>query len=271
MIVSGGFSYRPAENGCLVAECDALARHPRFTHAFSTRIGGVSEGPYASMNLTTGSGDSPEAVCENFARLVAALPHAPQAICHTHQVHKDRVLTVSAANAADFAGNPPDCDGLATAERGHLLVGKFADCVPILLADRRTGAVAVVHAGWRGTAMRIAETGVETMRDSFGADPADLIAAVGPSIGPCCFLTHADVTDAMFAAVGDTAAAWITPADDGRSHVDLKGINAAILDAAGVGEIFVCPDCTCCLAELYHSHRRTGPLRGSMVAMIQQN
>lgn len=271
MIVYGGFSHRQAENGCMVTECDALARSPRFTHAFSTRIGGVSEGPYASMNLTTGTGDRPEAVRENFTRLVAALPHPPAAVCRTHQVHKDRICIVSAGNAADFAEEPPECDGLATAEHGHLLVGKFADCVPILLADKRTGAVAVVHAGWRGTAMRIAETGVSAMRTGFGTDPADLIAAIGPAIGPCCFLTHSDVTDAMLASCGDVAPTFISPAADGRSHVDLKRINAAILETAGVAEIYVCPDCTCCQAERYHSHRRTGPVRGSMVAVIQQN
>lgn len=271
MIVYGGFSHRQAENGCLVTECDALARDPRFTHAFSTRIGGVSEGPYASMNLTTGTGDSPVAVRENFARFVSALSHRPTAICRTHQVHKDNICIVSAENAVDFTEEPPECDGLATAEHGHLLVGKFADCVPILLADKRTGAVAVVHAGWRGTAMRIAETGVAAMCAGLGSDPADLLAAIGPSIGPCCFLTHSDVTDAMRASCEDTASAWISPADDGRSRVDLKRINAALLEATGVTKIYVCPDCTCCMADLYHSHRRTGPVRGSMVAVIQQN
>lgn len=271
MIVYGGFSHRQAENGCLVTECDALARSPRFTHAFSTRVGGVSEGPYASLNLTAGTGDDPAAVRENFDRFVASLAHRPTAICRTHQVHKDNICIVSADNAAEFFEEPPECDGLATAEHGHLLVGKFADCVPILLADKLTGAVAVVHAGWRGTAMRIAETGVGAMRTAFGVDPVNLTAAIGPSIGTCCFLTHSDVTDAMLSSCGDVAAKFIVPAADGRSHVDLKRINAAILEAAGVAEIYICPDCTCCMADLYHSHRRTGPVRGSMVAVIQQN
>lgn len=271
MIVYGGFSHRQAENGCVVTECDALARESGFVHAFSTRLGGVSEGPYASMNLTVSSGDRVEHVRENFARLIAALPQKPSTVCHTHQVHRDRILTVTAANAADFAAEPPECDGLVTAEPDHLLVGKFADCVPILLADRRLGACAVVHAGWRGTAMRIAETGVRALQAAFGSQPADLIAAVGPAIGPCCFLTHNDVTDALLASCGALVAAQIAPADDGRSHVDLKRINAALLAQTGVEEIYVCPDCTCCLSELYHSHRRTGPVRGSMVAMIARN
>jgi YfiH family protein len=152
-----------------------------------------------------------------------------------------------------------------------LLLGKFADCVPILLADRRSGACAVVHAGWRGTVADIAAKGARALCACADTAPADLIAAIGPSIGPCCFLTHDDVADPVRALCGASAADHIAPAADGRWHIDLKGINAARLEAFGVGEIHVCTECTCCLPERYYSHRRTGLARGSLAAVIQRN
>ena len=271
MIFRGGFSQHTAANGVVLTVCDALAALGSVTHAFTTRIGGVSEGAFASMNLTVSTGDRAENVRANLERLLAALPHTPQTVCLTHQVHKDRILRVTAENAGDFSAAPPECDGLVTAERGHLLLGKFADCVPILLADRRSGACAVVHAGWRGTVADIAAKGARALCACADTAPADLIAAIGPSIGPCCFLTHDDVADPVRALCGASAADHIAPAADGRWHIDLKGINAARLEAFGVGEIHVCTECTCCLPERYYSHRRTGLARGSLAAVIQRN
>ncbi len=269
MIYCGGFYEKYAENGVCAVVCAAIEESGVADHLFTTRLGGVSEGCFASMNLTTATGDSAANVAENLRRLLPAVSGGQSRVCHTHQVHGDVILPVTEANAAGFAADPPDCDGLMTDEAGLLLVGKFADCVPVLLCDTARRVCAVVHAGWRGTVQRIAEKAVLAMESRFGTRPCDCIAAVGPSIGPCCFLTHDDVADAARARLGALAEPYLAPAPDGRTHVDLKQINAALLSGCGVGAVYVCGDCTCCHPDKYFSHRRDGLLRGSLAALIQ--
>ena len=269
MIISGGFYEKYGENGVCAVVCAALEQSGVAAHLFTTRRGGVSSGCFSSMNLTTATGDSAANVAENLRRLRPLVAGEDARVCHTRQVHGDVILPVTADNAAAFASDPPECDGLTTNEAGLLLVGKFADCVPVLLCDLQRRACAVVHAGWRGTVRRIAEKAVRALSERYGTRPQDCVAAIGPSIGPCCFLTHDDVTDALRAGVGTAAEPYLAPAPDGRTHVDLKRINAALLDGCGVGEIYVCEDCTCCRPDRYFSHRRDGLQRGSLAALIR--
>ena len=112
------------------------------------------------------------------------------------------------------------------------------------------------------------QKGVRALAERYGSNPADCIAAVGPSIGSCCFLTHEDVSDAVQAVLGAEAARVMTASPDGRTHIDLKQVNALLLAHCGVGEIYVSTDCTCCRPETYFSHRRDGLARGSMAALI---
>src|SRR5205814_79392 len=137
-------------------------------------------------------GDSPEAVEENRARVLRA--SGARALAFARQVHGARVLTVTAADVGD-----QEADALCS-DRPDLAVTVFvADCVPVLIVDPRTGAFAAVHAGWRGTVAGILRCAVATMKDDFGSRPADLRAALGPSIGPCCFEVGPEV-EALFPA-----------------------------------------------------------------------
>ena len=146
-----------------------------------------------------------------------------------------------------------------------------ADCIPILFYDPVRRAVAAVHAGWRGTAAGIASAAVERMRDVYGCDPADILAAVGPGIGPDCFETHEDVPNAMTAALSTAVLQHIKIKENGKFAVDLKGINAMRLEQAGLdpAHIAVSDICTACRSDLFWSHRKLGTNRGSMAAAIQ--
>ena len=142
---------------------------------------------------------------------------------------------------------------------------------PVLLYDPVRRVAAAVHAGWRGTAAGIAATAVERMKEVYDCRPEDILAAVGPGIGPCCFETHEDVPNAMMAAVSSAALPYVKVLENGKFSLDLKGINARLLERAGLdaSHIAVCQECTACMAEKYWSHRRMGNNRGSMAAAIQ--
>lgn len=238
-------------------------------HCFSTRLGGVSQGALSSLNLGIHRGDSPEHVVENYRILGNALGFDWQKTVFTRQTHSDLVRLVDESCAGTGLLYPvePECDALITATPGLTLCAFTADCVPILLWDRATGAVAAIHAGWRGTVAGIAEKAVRAMTDAFGSKPEDLVAAIGPSIGPCCFETDADVPDALRQCLGSGAEAFIRPKGE-KYMVDLKGANWAILTRAGLHQGSISQDCTHCLPQRYWSHRRVGQQRGSMAALI---
>ena len=241
-------------------------------HGFSTRVGGVSEGIFATLNLGHRRGDEPEWVRENYHRFCAATGTDARAIVMSNQVHGKTVRVVTAADRKPDLLAPTrfEADGLATDVLGLTLCVFSADCIPVLLFDPVRRAIAAVHAGWRGTAAAIAREAVEVMGSAFGTDPADLRAAIGPGIGKCCFETDDDVPAAMTAALGDLAAPLMTALGGGRWQVDLKEINRAVLTDAGVDarRIDVSEDCTCCQHDRFWSHRFTRGERGSQAAVI---
>ena len=142
-----------------------------------------------------------------------------------------------------------------------------ADCTPILLHDPVRRAVAAVHAGWRGTALGIAARCLEAMARDFGTDPADVEAAIGPCIGPCCFETDADVPRAILASLGPEAEPLIRREGE-KYYPDLKALNALWLRRTGVRRIDCSCDCTRCRPDRFWSHRLTGTARGTMAAVI---
>lgn len=237
-------------------------------HGFTTRLGGVSTGFSASLNLAFGRGDSMENVEENLRRLGDAIGFDPARLVLTRQTHSDIVRVVTGADCRGLCHRDyPECDGLVTAEPGLALLVFTADCTPVLLYDPVTGAVGACHAGWRGTAQDIAWKTARAMAASFGCDPKNIRAAVGPNIGFCHFETGADVPEAMIAAYGKAAEAYIRPAGE-KYHVDLKAINRLSLNRAGVEQVDVSEACTMCRPDLYFSHRTTGGNRGSQGAVI---
>lgn len=240
-------------------------------HGFSTRLGGVSQGHLASLNLGCHRGDDEENLRENYRRFCAATGTDDSRMVMTNQVHGVAVRAVGEADIkADLLDPTPfEADGLTTDCPRITLAIFSADCIPILLFDPVRRAVGACHAGWRGTAGAIAGATVEAMVSRYGCRPGDVRAAVGPGIGPCCFETDGDVPGAMLDALGSLARAHITRAGE-KYHVDLKAINKAVLLAAGVAEahIDVSGACTCCQHERYWSHRYTGGVRGSQAAAI---
>jgi YfiH family protein len=216
-------------------ELDLPGAHVRFT----TRAGGVSAGPYASLNLGLLTDDDPAAVAENRRR--AADGGGPPA--WGRQVHGTRVLSVDTATAADA----PDADGIATATPGLAALVLTADCLPVALAT--PDAIAMVHAGWRGLAAGVLDEGVAALRDLGATGPVR--AAVGPGAGGCCYEVGDEVRE-VFADVPE--------ARDGR-RIDLARIARARLQAAGAVEVHLAGLCTMCDARFF-SHRRDHGVTG---------
>ena len=240
----------------------ASFRDPAIRHGVSTRAGGVSTGPYASLNLGASVGDQQEAVLENRARLARALGFEPARLVTTPQIHGKGVMVVDERTAPSALQTRADI--LVSREPGFLLMQRFADCVSIMLWHKAARVVSVAHAGWRGTAIGVAGRAVEAVAD-LGGDPSGLRAGIGPSIGPCCF------------EIGDDVVAQIPGADEvssigpnGRPHVDLWEINRRQLVAAGLPEdqVEVAAVCTRCQPDTYFSHRALGYPAGRFGAAI---
>lgn len=237
-------------------------------HAFTTRLGGVSRDHLFGLNLAMHKGDLDTNVEENYRILTAALGVEAEKLVLTRQVHGDviRVVTELDCRGVDHHAYP-ECDGLITNTWGVSLVVFTADCTPILLHDPVTGAVGAAHAGWRGTALDIAGKTVQAMVDTFGCRAADIRAAIGPNIGPCCFETDEDVPLALEESFGKAVGEWIRPSGN-KFYVNLKAINALALRRAGVASIEISQECTMCRPDRYWSHRYTRGLRGSQGALI---
>ena len=243
-------------------------------HGFSTRLGGVSPAPMDSLNLGANRGDDPVNVRENFVRFCAAAGTDPNALVKNHQIHSDIIRPVGRADVMEHPEAPGsfEADGLVTNESGVCLTIFSGDCIPILLYDPVRRCIAAAHAGWRGTALGIAARAVEAMVRDYGCQAGNILAAIGPGIGPCCFETHGDVPAGLRSGLGEDAAPFIRPlSKPGKFSVDLKGANARFLLRAGLSpeHIAICPACTACNLDTFWSHRVQGNQRGSMAAMIQ--
>lgn len=243
-------------------------------HGFSTRVGGVSPAPWDCLNLGANCGDDPQRVEENFRRFCSAVGTDVEHLMKNQQVHGDLVRPIQAEEPAVAPGvhGTFQADGLITDVPGICLTIFTADCVPILLWDPKRKVAAAVHAGWRGTALGIAARAAEQMQRDYGSAPQDIQAAIGPCISSCCFETHRDVPDGLYAGLGEEAKPLIRPAGvPGKFMVDLKGANVRWLQRSGVeaDHIAVCRACTACTPGQFWSHRRLGSRRGSLASMIQ--
>ena len=238
-------------------------------HCFTTRLGGVSEGYLASMNIGVHRGDDPEKVKGNYEILADLLGIGMDDFVVTKQTHSDivRVVDGNDRGVALVEGASPECDALVTNTPGVALVIFTADCTPILLWDPVTGAVGAAHAGWRGTAADIAGKTVQTMMRQYGCDPKNIRAAIGPNIAQCCFETDRDVPDAILAVLGEPARDCIRQSGE-KYYVNLKEVNARLLRRAGVTQIDISAHCTACQTHRFWSHRKHGSQRGSQGAII---
>jgi YfiH family protein len=229
-----------------------------FPHGFTTRRGGVSSAPFDTANLGGAVGDAPAAVEANWEALRR---ETGLGFARVRQVHGDRVVV------ARSAGDPrEEADAVVSAAPGVAACVAVADCVPILLADPRSGAVAAVHAGWRGTVARIAARAVEALVREAGSAPGELAAVVGPGIGPCCFEVDRDLAARFRAEFGPRVA----DVRERGSRVDLFLANELVLRVAGLapGRVEVIGRCTSCDAASFFSHRRDAGRSGRQVGFI---
>ena len=241
-------------------------------HGFTTRLGGVSGGIYASLNLGMNRGDDPAKVRENYRRVCEALGVEMGKLVFSGQGHQAEVRKVTLADGGAGLERKVDydADGLSTDEPGLTLVVFGADCLTILLCDPERKVAAAVHAGWRGTALGIAARAVEAMVRDYGCREENILAAIGPGISRCCFETGPEVPEAMKKTLGEEALPYIGSEDAGKCKVDLKGLNNLWLKRSGVltTNIDISSECTLCDPKTYWSHRYTKGERGSQAALI---
>lgn len=236
-------------------------------HAVFTRRGGVSPAPWASLNLGGTVGDDPMRVRENRRRALHALGLEETSVYDVWQVHSAQVVVAQAARPAHMPH--VQADAILTGQRGVTLLMRFADCVPILLYDPQRQVVGIVHAGWQGTVRKVVREAVLQMQATFGTQPADLLAAIGPSIGPDHYEVGKDVVEAVEQTFGTDSSALL-PRCDGRVFFDLWAANRLLLEQVGVRQIEMAALCTACHTEDWFSHRaekgRTGRF-GALIAL----
>lgn len=229
-----------------------------FPHGFTTRHGGVSGSPYQGLNLGAAAGDAPADVERNWSRL---RQETGLSFARVRQVHGGRVVRLDAAGLPE-----QEADAVATSRPGLAACVLVADCVPVLIGDPRTGAVAAVHAGWRGTLARAAARAVEALEREYGAHPDNLLAAIGPAIGPCCYEVSPELAERFEAEIGP-GVGMLHPR---APRLDLWTSNERVLRDAGVlaERIEVIDRCVACDAESFFSHRRDGARTGRQVGFI---
>jgi len=234
-------------------------------HAIFTRQGGVSPVPWNSLNIGGTVGDDPAHVRENRLRAFNALQRDPATIFDVWQVHSADAVIANVPRVPQSVY--PQADIILTDRPEVTLFMRFADCVPILLFDPLQKAVGMVHAGWIGTVKGAAWAAVQAMQAHFGSRPFDLLAAIGPSIGPDHYEVGPDVVVQVKQAFGPDAAGLLQ-VRDGRMHFDLWAANRLLLERAGVRQVEVAGLCTACHSEDWYSHRREKGRTGRFGAMI---
>ncbi len=258
-------------DGVVYYSFPALDAIPFVRHGFSTRLGGVSEGTYASMNLSFTRGDDAARVGENFARFCKAIGTQSENVVISAQEHHTVIYNATAADRGRGVTRErgyTDIDGLLTDQPGVVLCTQYADCVPLFFADPVKRVVGTSHSGWKGTVAKIGAVTVERMCRDYGCRKEDIIAAVGPSIGPCCFEVDAPVFEAFSALSLFDEACYHKRGE--KYDINLWEINRRILLEAGIPErnITVTDLCTKCHSDVFWSHRVCGPARGSLAAFI---
>jgi YfiH family protein len=232
-----------------------------FPHGFSTRAGGVSREPFASLNF--GAGDEPAHVAENVRRFARAARFEAEGLRQVTQVHGARVVNAGAMEDSPSARAEADALFLAPGGPSHArAVGiRVADCVPILVASKDRGEVAAIHAGWRGVAARVIEAALAELKGK------DLVAAVGPCIGPCCFEVGAEGVPQILASAGGEPAI-VARREGEKAYLDLRRAVRRQLERGGVADVEDVPGCTRCDGERFFSFRRDGQRSGRHLAAI---
>ena len=252
----------------------AFEKIPGIVHGFSTRLGGVSQGIYESMNLSFTRGDNEDAVRENYRRLSDAMGFSMEDIVTSDQTHTTNVRVVTEEDSGNGITKPrpyTDVDGMITNVPGLVLATFYADCVPLFFVDPVHKAIGLSHSGWRGTVGKIGKVTVEKMAEEFQTDPSELYAAIGPSICQDCYEVSEDVADAFYKEFQGHEREILLEKGNGKYQLDLWKTNEIILREAGVipEHLAVTNICTCCNSRLLFSHRASHGKRGNLGAFMQ--
>ena len=237
-------------------------------HGFSTKLGGVSKGCWATMNISTTRGDDPEDVEENQRRIARAIGVKPEDMTFTNQTHTTNVAVV---RAEDKGRRFMETDGMITNVPGICLVTFYADCVPLYFVDPVKKAIGLSHSGWRGTVGKIGKVTVELMQKTYGSDSKDILAAIGPSICQDCYEVSEDVIVKFQKSFEEKY--WpelFYQKENGKYQLNLWKANELVFEEAGIlkKHIAVTNVCTHCNTDILFSHRTTGNKRGNLSAFL---
>ena len=243
-------------------------------HGFSTRLGGVSQGCYASMNLSFTRGDDEAAVRENYYRIAKSIGVKCENMVLSQQTHTTNVRVVTEKDKGKGIVKPldyTDVDGMVTNIHGICLVTFYADCVPLYFVDPVQKAIGLSHSGWRGTVGKIGKETIRKMEEQYGSDPKDILAAVGPSICKDCYEVSEDVILEFQKNFKERY--WkdlFYRKENGKYQLDLWKANEIIFKESGIlpEHIAVTNVCTHCNSEILYSHRTSGDRRGNLAAFL---
>lgn len=241
-------------------------------HCFTTRLGGLSKGEYASLNLGLMKNDSRENVMGNFEIISKSIGISINNMVLSNQVHGTKIIIVDEKDRGKGILRKSDIigvDGLATNSPEVALVTFYADCVPVYLFDPVKKAIALVHSGWRGTVNQIAAVAIDLLHEKFGTLPSDIEAAIGPSINQCCFEVGNEVYDEFCSKLSWSREFFEN--FNGKWHLSLQGVIRKTLLNNGLvtGKIVVSRMCTRCNNDLFFSHRADNGKTGSLAAIMQ--
>ena len=252
---------------------NSLSEIKFINHAFTTRLGGVSEGEFTSMNTAFNRNDDSNRVTENYKRICGSAGFEFESLVASAQDHHTYVRAVTSKEKGIGIYRPRDLesvDALITNEPGVTLVTYYADCTPLFFVDVKNRAIGLAHAGWRGTVGRIGEKVIEKMTALYGTDPKNVTCAVGPAISVCCYEVDEPCAANFLALTDLDTDKFVFEKGGGKYMLNLLEANKQILMAAGVQEknITLSDLCTNCNSGLLWSHRATKGHRGTMSALL---
>ena len=255
---------RHSLDGLVFYQFASLERHREVLHAIFTRRGGASVGPFRSLNVGERVGDDPAAVRANHDLIFQTLSISTEQVVTAHQEHGAHVALVGPSQRGTAL---PATDSLVSKAPGIALMLAFADCLPLMLYDPSRHIIALVHAGWRGVIAQVVASTVAVLRQSFGCDPADLLACLGPAIGPCCYEIGPELAQKIREVFGPPSG-LLVPQSDGTLHFDLPAAVRRQLELAGIQHVENSDLCTSCHTEDFYSHRAENGRTGRFAAVL---
>ena len=250
----------PYLQAAVFQECDFL------THAFCTRQGGASREDYASLNMSFREGDEEFRVLQNWSKLAEGFAIPLEQFLVVNQVHGDGIFVIEPQGSYFSSRAELNYDAIVTNRAGLAICIKTADCVPVFLVDKVKQVVAVVHAGWRGTALAICTKVIRLMQNQYGSLPQDILAAIGPSIGKCCYEVDSITADAFGTQKGKESFLFPAAAKN-KWMLDLPEANCQQILNCGIPETNIESSgyCTMCNQDSFFSHRGSGGVTGRQI------